>query len=220
MTTLATLKARISSDLRGRTGFTDQIASAIQDAIKQWEGERFWFNEKRFRLDTVAGTEEYSIPADLTNTDASALSTGEDLLELDDVKILDDNEIYQLQQRSEQWLNNWQAPASQYTGTPDYYGVFANKIRIGPIPDAVYQITISGLAKLATVSDDADTNAWTNEAEFLIRHQALANLYRFPLRDGDGFAMANGAIADAVSALKRKTGSKLNRGRIRAWGYV
>lgn len=219
MTTLATLKSRIADDLR-RTDIDPQISSAIQDAIKRWEGERFWFNEKRFRLDTVAGTEEYSIPSDLTNTDASALATGEDLLELDDVKILDDNEIYQLQQRSEHWLNNWQAPASQYTGTPDYYGVFANKIRIGPIPDAVYQITISGLAKLATISADTDTNAWTDEAESLIRHQALADLYRVTTRDPEGFQLALGGVQDAFSYLKRKSSSKLNRGRIRAWGYV
>ena len=220
MTTLATLKKRIQDDLRGRSDLTVQIESAISDAIKRWEGERFWFNEKRFRLDTVAGTEEYLIPSTFTNTDASALSTGEDLIEIDDVLIQDNNELYRLTERTDQWLNDYQAPASQYTGTPSFYGVYANKVRIGPVPDAVYQITISGLASLPTLSVGTDTNAWMVEGEALIRHQALAEIYRTILRDADGFQLALGGVQGAVAYLKRKTSSKVGTGRIRAWGYV
>jgi hypothetical protein len=219
MTTLATLKARIADDLR-RSDLTSQIASAIRDAIKRWEGERFWFNEKRFRLTTMAGTEEYAIPATLTNTDDTALATGEDLLAIDDVTILYGSDSYRLYERSDQWLNDYQAPASTYQGTPDHYGVYANKIRIGPIPDAAYTITVSGLARLSTLSAGTDTNAWTDEAESLTRHQALAEIFRTVLRDGDGFQFALGGVQDAVEHLKRKGTGKIMTGRVRAWGYA
>lgn len=218
MTTFATLKARIADDLR-RSDLTSQIASAVQDAIKRWEGERFWFNEKRYRLPTVADTESYAIPDTLTNTDSSALDTGEDLLEIDDVIILDNGDTYRLCESTDQWINDYQAPSSLYTGTPSHYGVYGNSIRLSPIPDAVYVITISGLARLATLSAADDTNAWMTEAEPLIRHQALCEIYRSVLRDADGFQMANGGVQDAYATLKRKSSGKLMTGRIRAWGY-
>lgn len=215
MTTLATLKARIADDLR-RSDLTSQIASAISDAIKRWEGERFWFNTKRFRLPTVAGTEYYAIPATLTNTDTSALASGEDLLEIDSITVLDGQDTYTLSDRTHQYLDEWQAPASQYTGTPAYYGVYENSLRIGPVPDDAYTLTVSGLARLATLADD-ESNAWTTEAEPLIRHQALCELYRTVLRDAEGFQLANGGVVDAVSMLTRKSTGKLTTGRLRAW---
>lgn len=219
MTTFATLKSRIADDLR-RSDLTSQINSAVLDAVKRWEGERFWFNEHRFRLPTVAGTEEYAIPGTLTNTDESALDTHTDLLEIDDVRMLDGNDYVRLRERTEQWINEEQAPAAQYTGTPAWYGIYGNKFRLSPVPDAVYVITISGLARLAPLSADEDTNAWTTEAEALIRHQALCELYRVVLRDTDGFALAQGGVQDALALLSRKSSGKLMTGRITAWGNV
>ena len=119
MTTFATLKARIADDLR-RSDLDDQIGNAVLDAVKRWEGERFWFNEKRYRFFTVDGTETYAIPSTFQNTDGSAIEAGEDLLSIDDLVILDDNETYRLQEQTDQWLNAYQSPATQYKGTPDH----------------------------------------------------------------------------------------------------
>lgn len=219
MTTFATLKSRIADDLR-RADLDAQIASAVLDAVKRWEGERFWFNEGRFRIDTVSGTEEYTLPDDLLTTAGAAIATGEDLLDIDDVVILDNNHTYRLEQRTDSYLNDVQAPSTQYTGTPNYYTVYANKMRFGPIPDAVYQITVSGIKRLEPLSDDGDTNAWTTEAEALIRHQALAEMYRTVLRDADGFQIALGGVQDAAHLLQRKSSGKVAVGRIRPWGHV
>lgn len=218
MSTFAALKARIADDLRGVTNLDTQISNAVLDAVKRWEGERFWFNEKRFRFFTVDGVEFYSIPSAFQNTDGSSISAGETLLTVDDLVILDNNETYRLMPITDQWANDYQSPASQYKGTPDYYGIYGGDIRLAPIPDDVYTITISGIARLAPLSSDGDSNAWTTEAESLIRHEALAQLYRIVLRDPDGFQLAMGGVQDALALLKKKTTSKVTAGRIRPWG--
>lgn len=216
MTTLSVLKARIADDLR-RTDLTGQIAGAVSDAIKRWEGERFWFNEKRFRIDTVANQEEYEIPGSLINTDGSELAAGENLFEVDVVRVLEGSSYYPLADRTEQFFAEYQTPVAFHTGVPNYYGIYANRIRLGPVPDKAYQIDVSGLARLATLKD-GDTNAWTDEAESLIRHQALAEIFRTVTRDPDGFQLANGAVQDALVYLKAKSSNKITRGRIKAWG--
>ena len=81
-------------------------------------------------------------------------------------------------------------------------------------------ITISGIRRLAPLSADGDTNAWTTEAEGLIRHEALAQIQRVVLRDGEGFQLAMGGIQDALDLLRKKTGNKVTKGRIRPWGCV
>lgn len=219
MTTFAILKARIADDLR-RADLDDQISNGVLDAVKRWEGKRFWFNEKRFRFDTVAGTENYAVPADLTNTDGTAIATGEDLLAIDDLVILDGTAIYRLMDRTDSWMNDSQVLASQYTGKPSYYALYAGSVRLGPIPDAVYQITINGIARLAPLSAGTDSNAWTTEAEALTRHQALAEIYRTVLRDAEGYQLAMGGVADALELLDAKSSNKLGTGRIRPWGNV
>ena len=219
MTTFAVLKDRIADDLR-RSDLDSQINNAVLDAVKRWEGKRFWFNEKRFRVDTVDGTETYALPSTLLETDGSAITAGEDLLAVDDAVILDNGDTYRLHEQTDQWMNEWQSPAARYKGTPDYYGIYANALRLAPIPDAVYQITLSGIARLVPLSADGDSNAWTTEAESLIRHQALAEIYRVVLRDPEGFRLAQGGIVDALDLLRGKTSPKVSKGRVRAWGYV
>jgi hypothetical protein len=58
------------------------------------------------------------------------------------------------------------------TGEPEMYSRYANKIRLYPIPNATYTITMSHVYKLDVLSDDGDSNAWTDECEELTRQAA------------------------------------------------
>ncbi len=216
MTNLVTMKTRISDELV-RDDLSSQIASAIAEAIKDHEGTRFFFNEKRFRLVTVADQEYYDLATALTNTDETTLSAGEGLIEIDSVTILDSGEAYTMNDRTQQAADRWQSLTT--TGTPCDYALFGDQLRLMPIPDAVYTITISGLARLKTLSADSDTNAWMTEGEALIRHRAKKLIYRDVVRDPDGKALADEAEAEALMKLERKTAAKVGVGRIRPWGY-
>lgn len=215
MTTLGVMRTNIINETLRDDLTQAQLTKAINDAIKIWEGERFTFNEKRYLLDTVQGQEYYGI----TTAD------GEEILEVDSITITVSNFPYPLKPRTQQWFDQYQSPAQNYTGQPDSYGIFGNQLRLFPIPDGAgpnsgsYVITISALARLGPnpLSDANDTNGWMTEGETLIREQAKLLIYRNLLRDEVGMKLAKDAIAEAQWALKRKAAAKTMVGTVKAW---
>jgi len=215
MSTLGAMKTRIADETL-RDDLSSQIENAIRSAIKIWAPTRFHFNEKRYSLATVASTEYYAM-SDLTNTDGSALSTGETLLEIDSFTLTYSNQPYPLSEQTQQWLDREQSLATQYTGQPSCYGIFADKIRLHPIPDQVYACTISGLAQLGTLANDNASNAWMTDGEALIRNQAKIIIYRDIVRDAEGMQLAMAALAEALDPLRRRMAAKVMTGKITPW---
>lgn len=217
MTTYAAMQTRIADEL-ARDDLASQTQKAIQTAIGTWEGFRFGFNEKRFLLTTVADQEYYAWSA-LTDTSSNALGTGASLLEIDSIRIEYNGQWFPLTERTQSWMDEEQAPAAQFTSVPYDYAIYEDTLRLSPIPDAAYTITISGLARFATLSADADTNAWMTEGEALIRNQAKMHLYLDVIDDTEGYARSEKALQMALTSLERKSSAKRGTGRIAAWGY-
>jgi hypothetical protein len=215
MSTLGTMKTRIADEIV-RDDLSSQIANAITTAIAVWSPTRFHFNEKRYSLSTVASTEYYALSS-LTNTDGSALDTDETLVEIDSVTLTYNNQPYPLWDMTQQAVDREQSPSSLYTGQPSAYAIFADQIRLHPIPDAAYSCTLSGLARLGTLSSDAATNAWMTTGEALIRNQAKLIIYRDIVRDMDGVALAKDALREALEPLQRRMAAKVVTGRIAPW---
>ena len=215
MSTFGTMKTRIADEIV-RDDLSSQIANAVISAIAIWAPTRFHFNEKRYLLTTVASQEYYALSS-LTNTDGSAIGTGETLIEVDSFTLTYNDQPYVLDDRTQQWIDREQAPAATYTGQPAFFGFFGDQIRLAPIPDAAYVGTISGLAQLATLSADADSNSWMTEGEGLIRAQAKIILYRDIVRDMEGVSLAKDALAEAYGPLERKMAAKATTGRIAPW---
>jgi hypothetical protein len=215
MSTLGIMKTTIADELV-RDDLSTQIGRAITTALALWAPTRFDWNEKRYLLTTVGDTEYYAMST-LTNTDGSALATGEKLLEVDSFTLTYSNQPYQLDQQTQSWIDREQSAASQYTGQPTTYGIFADQIRLHPIPDAAYSCTISGLAQLGTLANDGDSNAWMTDGEALIRAQAKVILYRGVIRDVEGMTLARDELAEALDPLKRKMAAKAYTGRIAPW---
>jgi hypothetical protein len=217
MTTFAVMKARIVSETVRDDLTATQLGAVVNDAIKQFEGQRFAFNEGRYRILTVAGTEYYDLitPTLLTSAGA-AVGTGERLLELDDITCAVNSQPYRLCPRTQQRINEWQT--TTYQGQPADYTLYGQQLRIFPIPDAEYQLDLMGLARLspAPLSADSDTNAWMTEGEVLIRSHAKMLLYRDVLRDPDGASLAVEAVKDEHMGLMRKMGAQAFTGRQRA----
>ena len=218
MTTFATMKTRIVDETL-RDDFTaTQLGNAINDAVKQWEGERFKFNEKRYQILTVADQEYYDLegPTLLTSAGA-AVGTGETLLELDDILATVNSSPYRLSPRTQQWFNEW--TTTTHTGQPSDFTLYGAQLRIFPVPDAAYQLDLMGLARLAPnpLSGDTDTNAWMTEGEPLTRAHAKMLLYRDVLRDNDGASLAVEQMKEAEHMLKRKMGAQAFTGRQKAW---
>jgi hypothetical protein len=158
MTTYAEMQTRIADEFVNEAITSDQIQNAIKSAIKHYEREPFWFNQTTSTFSTVAAQELYTSVdlADIANIiriDSMQLTSGSTKVRLRGV---DNRHIDDLQDGS-------------VTGEPELYSRYSNKIRLYPVPSAVYTIQIDHVYKLAVLSDDSDTNAWTDECEEMIR---------------------------------------------------
>jgi hypothetical protein len=226
MTQLSVMRTKIADEIT-RSDLTSQITAAINDAIKLWEAERFHFNEKRYLINTVPSQEYYDIvsPTLLTSAGA-AVATGEEPIEIDSITCTVSSFPYPLTPRTQQWFDLNQSLPTQYTGQPDSYTIYGNQLRLFPIPDSAgsgvggaYPIRISCHARLGPnpLTADADTNAWMTEGEMLIREEAKAILYAFPLLEPELSTLAQNRRDAAYASLKRKMNAKANTGSIAPW---
>ena len=172
MADYGTLQTRIADEI-ARTDLTTQIQYAILSTIKRWERKRFYFNEKTGTFSTVANQEYYS------SSDFSDLAN---LVEIDQLRISANGSLYDLDLRDFAWIDRHMTNAS-YVGAPIAYAFYKQSLRLYPIPDAVYVITAAYAYKLTALSASGDTNAWTNDAEELVRCGAIADLWGNVIKD-------------------------------------
>src|SRR5262245_63299 len=103
MTTYLAMQTRVAEELV-RDDLANQIKNAINSAITSWEGTRFSFNERRYLIQTVAQQEYYeTIEPTLLFHDGSALSTGEQIIEIDSITCTVNNMQYPLTERTQEW---------------------------------------------------------------------------------------------------------------------
>lgn len=203
MGTLAELKARIATDLT-RDDLTTQIASAVTDAIAFYARDRFWFNTSRsLTFSTVASQVAYSssdlssIPK-LVRIDALFTPSGTALIPCNRMEPGDFDMA-------------WGSGTS--TGRPYTFTYVDQTIRLGPTPDAVYSMRLHAHYKLATASD-SDTNAWTDDAEELIRTHAKMLLHLDVLGDDQAAARMQSKLPILLAALRAESSARLSTGII------
>jgi len=189
-----------------RGDMANQIKLCIQDAIAHYEVERFWFNQFRDRtFATVAGQEFYG---------AADLSDIADILEFDAVTLSVGSARWPLAKTGYVELERQNADSGA-RGQPTHYAYWGRQMRLYPVPDAAYPVRLSGLFKLPVLVADGDQNAWTSEAEELIRHRAKSIFYSQYLRDDANAARAAALEAAARERLSATSARRLAAGDIR-----
>jgi hypothetical protein len=208
MPTLGEMKSHLSDDLDDTSAtYATQIARAITRSIEHLKKTRFAFNESRsITITTVIGQSDYT-------TDASANPLS-DVMKLDGMFLTDTGgQVTPLSpitpQQMQVLLDN-----SASTGEPYNYTWYANALRIYPLPDAAYTLTLLAWYRLAAPSSDGSSNAWTNEAYDLVKARALYYLASNTLRDPDLATMARIAETEAEEALIREMNSRNGTGYI------
>src|ERR1700755_3165743 len=161
MGTLLDLKSRIATDL-SRDDLTSQIANAVADAIAFYARERFWFNTSRnLTLATVPGQIDYgaadlAVIPNLVRIEALFLPQKQSVLPLDRYEPADF-----------EMLNN----GATGGGQPTAFTYVDQTIRLWPTPNDVFVLRMYAHRKLPDIAD-GDSNAWTADAEELIRSHA------------------------------------------------
>lgn len=198
MSTYADMQARLADQLLSSALVsTDQIKQAIQDAIKKYERLPFYFNGQQGTnsFNTVVGQEFY------TSSDSALIGT---MSQFDRVSIRVANNRYSLKPRTWGFIQDLSVN-NAVTGLPTDYAYFAEQMRMYPIPNQVYPITLVGTYRPAALSGDTDTNAWTNDAEPLIRNCALRIIHRDITLDQDKMQLAAQAELEALADVRGET---------------
>lgn len=161
MTTYATMRTRIDDELTDTDVSDAQINKAILSAIAHYERKPFWFNETTTTFPTVNAQEYYS------SSDNAAIDT---LIHIRSMVISISGQKTPIKPVDFNVIDDEQD--GSMIGHPYCYAYFKENIRLYPIPDGAYTITMAYIQRLTALSADGDSNAWTTDAEELIRNAA------------------------------------------------
>jgi hypothetical protein len=165
--TFGDMQTRIADELL-RPDLISQVRLAILDAISTYEDNRFAFNQASTTFSTVIGQDEY------TSADNAAIETA---VKIDRLRLLVGTSRYPMQQIGANELDEMSISTTSQ-GQPSVWCYEHQALRMWQPPNQVYTVTMFYVARLATLSADSDSNAWTNDGERLIRTRAKINLIR------------------------------------------
>lgn len=192
MSDLGTMISRIGSEIH-RTTINDQVKSAILSAIAHYEDTAppFHFQTERATANTVDGQKYYAIPDDF-----------DDFVGAFPLQITVNQSTYPLNRRAWDYLQLIDLDAVVGKGIPFDWAYGDNQIRLYPIPQDAYPLTLYFKKRLAAISADADTNSWTTDGERLIRARAKWDLYSSVIHQPEKAAVQKGIELEAEQVLR------------------
>lgn len=167
MSTFGEMNRRISDELK-RTDLSSQINLAVKSAIKYYSSDSHSFREHRASLDTAPNVEYYPIPTDY--------------VELDDLRIEVDNNTYQLNKRTQNYINAIYTTGTVDSGPPESFSLYQEQFRLYPVPDETYTLYLDYKRELSELSATGDTNTFMTKYEGLVRARAKWDIYKNVLK--------------------------------------
>ena len=187
--TYGDMQTRIADEL-ARSDLTSQIQLSILDAVKAYEGERFYFNELYNQTATVTlSAYAIALPSNVYAIDKLTLKVNSSVNDY-------------MVQRNRDYILSMQTPLSIHQ--PKEFAIYNGQIQFDCMADQTYPLYISGLQKFDALSTNADTNVWTTTAEELIRNRAKCNLYLDVILDPDNAKICAAQEQRALSYLRTR----------------
>lgn len=209
MSTRDAMMARIRRDLRRGTTLDADILDAINDAIAAYRADRFAWAESRTQatFDTVDGQEFY------TAADDEALGR---LITVDWITVTIGTQPYKLNYYSPETIELWASTTTK--GQPYAWTRYEDKLRLYPMPAAVYPSRVAGAFSVAAPATGGETgNPWMTTGERLIRCRAKLELAVHRLRAPALAADMQPLVEDAYSQLKTENNKKTGTGYVRPY---
>ena len=203
MATLNELINNVITDLAkdGEEGITAAVSTAIDNSIAHHENTAWWFMETQTSDTTVDGTEYYDVPSDMASTELTLL-------------IEVSNNTYPLIKRDMQLLDDWFVKSTIFTGYSTDYAIWKNQFRLYPVPNGAYPLTINYYQKLGAPAGGS-SNAWTTDAEMLIRARTEWQLLSLRYHDVEAATVAKQVEMDELRELKKTNQSRQMTGKTR-----
>jgi hypothetical protein len=204
MATLAQLRATVQDDLLAvPIATTDaHVNEAIKAAIRNYEADRFWFNETRsLTFSCVVGQTDYDSD--------------------DDIGLIEHADYMENQlDGADRWMGYARPPTLAWliggdasSGEPYLWTHVGGAIRLFPAPDDTYTIRVTGFIRYAPLVVDTDENPWTIEGKGydLIRARARWHIANNVVKDEAEAGRAAQAEEAALIAAFKKTGARSSR---------
>lgn len=206
--TYGDMQTRIANELhRSDLATNDHITNAIKSAIKHFERERWYFNEATTSasLTTSAGQATYQLPDDFMKLDSLKLTVNGWKCDVDPMPYIE--------------MDARDAGGSATQGPSKWWALYAEMLRLYPVPDGIYVQTMSYQKRLITLSATTDTNAWVDALEGLIRNKAKEIICREVLKD---FVRADQFLMQVTNflypAARLENDERLMSGRLTSHG--
>lgn len=178
------------------------IQTAIQRAIKAYEREPFYFNERSQTLAVTSAATTYT----LSSSFVSMLSPP--------VVTVNTNR-YLLDELTKQEIDAMDVSTTYTSDQPSGYNLYAGTFRPYPAPSAAYTVLLNYTTRLSTLSATADSNAWDTQAADLIEQRALWWIHSFKTRNTALAQSSKAAEMEALRFLRNESTQKKSTGRIR-----
>ena len=196
MATLADLRARIADDL-ARDDLATQIADAIRDAVRRYEGERFWFNEFWRVTATLSASAQALALADLPIAPVAVAR----------VRLRIGNGVWsELRRENAACIAAAQDVAQ--SAEPAAWCIAADSLQFDTSADRDYELLLDGVRKLSTASAATDTSVWMNDARDLIRAATEKALYLDVIKDAEQATACAAREAEALAMLRAKSNAR------------
>lgn len=174
MASFLDMQTRIADEL-DRSDLVPQIKKAIISAVAFYARKKFYFTETSFTFATVVGQEYYGSAA------AAAIATSPSIAILN---INVGGGRIELDKKTFDYIDSISYLATS-SGQPEMWAYRAEQIRVYPIPSQIWTITAFNIPRLTELSADTDSNAWTNDAEAMIRARAKLDVILNVIRGVD-----------------------------------
>lgn len=212
MSTFGDLKSAVKRELYNRTDLDTEINAAILSAVAFYENDKWWWKEQQETdLATVSNQAFIDLPDDFEYEDGFTITYS----------------TYPLPLIKRDWETMMKLLISSTTmkGQSTDYAFYGKKIWFYPTPNAGFALTMWKTRILTPLSDDAESNEWTNEAEEIIRSRSVADLRCHILREEaalqemaimrqSGHDQLSNRELSAYNALWRRSTIKLMSGKI------
>jgi hypothetical protein len=200
MATYEQMIQRIAAEIK-RPDLAPSIPLAIQSAIAFYAPAKFWFNEGQETTLTIANVATVGWPPDSQGVDSLSITVNGARYPLNQVP----------------WREIDEKDTGVTVGVPEEFANFQQTFRFYPVPNDAYTITWYGTKSLATLTVGTDTNAWTTEAEELIRTRAKCTLMQDEPGAGDLVSRWAAREQEVLKDLLINTDRRIESGALRSW---
>lgn len=156
MPTYLDVTQRIGADLLNRTDLNPEIGRAINQCIRSYENQRFWFNETQSSLLCVVNNALITKPADF--------------LMLTRLEVVQNGNADELIEKDLDFIRQINSTTS--TSLPSFYCEYGASFMLADIPDSAYAVNCFYVHKLPALSATTDTNKWLSAAEDVVVYGA------------------------------------------------